>query len=66
VLYEKRYSLYFEGAQRLVDLRAYNRFNATYLTPESANGSTDPFVSMLPIPKAELDQRGGTVTKTCS
>ena len=66
VLYEKRYSLFFEGAQRLVDLRAYGRFNATYLTPESANGSTDPFVSMLPIPKSEVDQRGGTVTKTCS
>lgn len=66
VLYEKRYSLFFEGAQRLVDLRAYGRFNSTYLTPESANGSTDPFVSMLPIPKAELDQRGGTATKTCS
>jgi hypothetical protein len=66
VLYEKRYSLIFEGAQRLVDLRAYGRFNATYLTPESANGSTDPFVSMLPIPKTEVDQRGGSVTKTCS
>ena len=66
VLYEKRYSLFFEGAQRLVDLRAYGRFNATYLTPESANGSTDPFVSMLPIPKAELDQRGGSAAKTCS
>lgn len=66
VLYEKRYSLFFEGAQRLVDLRAYGRFNANYLTPESANGSTDPFVSMLPIPKSELDQRGGNVTRTCS
>jgi len=66
VLYEKRYSLFFEGAQRLVDLRAYGRFNATYLTPESANGSTDPFVSMLPIPKSELDQRGGNAAKTCS
>jgi hypothetical protein len=66
VLYEKRYSLFFEGAKRLVDLRAYGRFNPTYLTPEVANGSTDPFVSMLPIPKSEADQRGGTVTKTCS
>jgi starch-binding outer membrane protein, SusD/RagB family len=66
VLYEKRYSLFFEGAQRIVDLRAYGRFNPTYITPESANGSTDPFVSMLPIPKTEVDQRGGTVTKTCS
>jgi hypothetical protein len=66
LLYEKRYSLFFEGAQRLVDLRAYGRFNATYLTPESANGSKDPFVSMLPIPKSELDQRGGNATKSCS
>jgi hypothetical protein len=63
VLYEKRYSLFFEGAQRLVDLRAYGRFNATYLTAESAS---DPYVSMLPIPKAELDQRNGSAAKTCS
>ena len=63
VLYEKRYSLFFEGAQRLVDLRAYGRFNSTYLKAESAS---DPYVSMLPIPKAELDQRGGSAAKTCS
>jgi len=63
LLYEKRYSLFFEGAQRLVDLRAYGRFNSTYLVKESA---TDPYVSMLPIPKSELDQRGGSAAKTCS
>jgi hypothetical protein len=63
LLYEKRFSLYFEGAQRLVDLRAYDRFKEPFITKEV---TTDPFVSMLPVPKAELDQRGGTATKTCS
>lgn len=69
VLYEKRYSLFFEGAQRLVDLRAYGRFNSTYLTPEQQTGTSgqDPYVSMLPIPKSEVDQRGGSIgTKSCS
>jgi hypothetical protein len=63
VLYEKRYSLFFEGAQRLDDLRAYGRYNANNLVKEHAN---DSFVRNLPIPKAELDQRGGAVTKSCS
>jgi hypothetical protein len=63
VLYEKRYSLFFEGAQRLVDLRAYGRFNATYLPKEGPN---DLYIQNLPVPKAELDQRGGTITKACS
>jgi SusD family. len=63
LLYEKRYSLFFEGAQHFDDLRAYGRYNATYLAPEN---SGDSFVRFLPIPKAEVDQRGGTVVKTCS
>src|SRR5205807_8813504 len=33
VLYEKRYSLLMEGAQRLVDLRAYGALNATNFKP---------------------------------
>lgn len=57
-LYEKRYSLLFEGPQRLVDLRAYGRLNATYLDKETA---TDPFNSAFPIPKAEADYRGGDI-----
>jgi starch-binding outer membrane protein, SusD/RagB family len=63
VLYEKRYSLFYEGAQRLVDLRAYDRFKEPYLVKENAS---DAFVRTLPIPKAELDQRGGSAPKTCS
>jgi hypothetical protein len=59
VLYEKRYSLLFEGPQRLVDLRAYGRLNGTWLKPETA---TDPFNAAFPIPRAEQDARGGTVT----
>lgn len=62
VLYEKRYSLLLEGPQRLVDLRAYRRLNATYLKREYPQ---DPFTSVLPIPQAEVDARGGTITMTC-
>ncbi len=64
VLYEKRYSLLAESAQRLVDLRAYSRINATYLKTELPG---DVFQSTLPIPKRELDTRGVTaITPTCS
>ena len=55
-LYEKRYSLLFEGPQRLVDLRAYGRLNGTYLRKETA---TDPFNAAFPIPRAEIDARNG-------
>jgi hypothetical protein len=63
LMYEKRYSLFFEGAQRLVDLRAYGLFNSANLPAENVS---DTYVRYLPIPKAELDQRGGTAPKTCS
>jgi starch-binding outer membrane protein, SusD/RagB family len=60
LLYEKRYSLLLEGgAHRLVDLRFYNRFNATNLRREQ---TADAFNSVLPIPKVEIDLRGGTVS----
>ena len=57
LLYEKRYSLFFEGPQRLVDLRAYGLLKAGS-TPAEVTG--DPFNTAFPIPKAEADARGGT------
>ncbi len=57
VLYEKRYSLLFESAHRLVDLRAYSRMNAAFLKKERAD---DIFQSVLPVPQAEVNGRGGT------
>ena len=63
VLYEKRYSMLFESAQRLVDLRAYGEFNSTFMTKEL---SGDTFQSTLPIPQNEINARGGvTPTVTC-
>jgi hypothetical protein len=59
VLYDKRYSLLFEGPQRLVDLRAYGRLNNTYLRKETAS---DPFNAAFPIPRAEIDARNGDIT----
>jgi hypothetical protein len=63
ILYEKRYSLLFEGAMRADDLREYGRMNATYLKKETA---TDPFNAALPIPRAELNARGLTVNPACT
>ncbi|MGZ5493551.1 MAG: hypothetical protein ACXWHG_08060 [Thermoanaerobaculia bacterium] len=57
ILYEKRFSLLFEGPQRLVDLRAYSRLTPTYFRPEFAS---DPYNKAFPIPKPEADARGGT------
>jgi hypothetical protein len=58
VLYEKRYSLLFESAHRLVDLRAYSRMNASFLKKERAD---DIFQSVLPVPQAEINGRGGSI-----
>ncbi len=65
VLYEKRYSLFFEGPQRLVDLRAYGQLKAGITAPE---GAGDPFNNAFPIPKGEADVRGGrqNLTPVCS
>ena len=57
VLYEKRYTMLFESAQRLVDLRAYGYINGTYMAQEVP---TDVFQSTLPIPQSEINGRGGT------
>ena len=62
LLYEKRYSLLFEGPQRLVDLRAYSLLKAGSTEPELP---TDPFNTALPIPKAEADARGNNLTVVC-
>jgi hypothetical protein len=63
ILYEKRYSLLFEGPQRLDDLRDYKRLNATYLRKETA---TDPFNAALPITRGELNARGLTTNPACT
>jgi hypothetical protein len=63
LLYEKRYSLLFEGPMRLVDLRAYGRLNSTYFRPELP---TDPYNAALPLPRAELDARGVSTNPTCT
>ena len=63
ILWEKRYSLLFESAHRLVDLRAYGRLNATYFKKELAG---DIFNKALPIPQNEADQRGGNLAVVCN
>ncbi len=64
LLYEKRYTLLGQGAQRFVDLRAYGRLNGTYLRKETPQ---DIFQSALPVPAAETNARGGSIgTLTCN
>ena len=63
VLYEKRFSLLFEGAQRLVDLRAYGRLNSNFFRRELP---TDPFNAAMPIPRGELNARGLTTNPACT
>ena len=63
VLYEKRFSLLFEGPQRLVDLRAYGYLNAAHFVAEL---STDPYNNAFPIPRAELNARGLTTNPACT
>ena len=63
VLYEKRYSLLFEGPQRFDDLREYKELNATFHRPET---STDPFNAALPLPRPELNARGVTTNPACT
>jgi hypothetical protein len=64
VLYEKRYTLLGQGAQRFVDLRAYGRLNGTYLRKETPQ---DIFQKALPVPAAEVNARGGSIgTLTCN
>ena len=78
LLYEKRYSLFFEGPQRLVDLRAYGLLKTTtppatpllpgdirFTTTTTAALPGDPFTTAEPIPKAEVDARNGNVTVQC-
>ena len=63
LLYDKRYSLLGEGVQRLVDLRAYSRINATYYPKQT---TTDAYNTAFPIPKAEFDARNGNITPVCN
>lgn len=59
LLRQKRYSLLWEGLQRLQDLRAYGVLKSAYRTAETA---TDPFQTVLPIPLNEVTARAGNVT----
>lgn len=63
ILREKQYSLLFESAQRLVDLRAYSRLNINYFKKELPG---DIFLSALPIPQNEADQREGNIAAVCN
>ena len=63
ILWEKRYSLLFESAHRLVDLRAYGWLNNNFFKKELPG---DVFVKALPHPQNEADQRGGDLSVSCS
>ena len=60
LLYERRYSLLWEG-HRWNDVRRYGRLNQLPLDcPSAACTATQHFVAkVMPIPKQECDARGG-------
>ena len=75
VLYEKRYSLLGESAQRLVDLRAYGFLkpgvvvNGVWVNGGVTGGPGAPgdlFQTALPIPKVQLDTRNIQAPATIS
>jgi hypothetical protein len=53
LLYERRYSLLFEGGHRWIDMRRYNRLSQL---PKDLPGHT--VHERFPIPKVETDARG--------
>ena len=61
LLQEKRYSLMWEGMQRLMDLRAYGLLSTTY---RPAQAGFNVFAPVLPIPLNEATARVGVVACT--
>lgn len=58
LLYNKRYSLMYEGGHSWIDYRRYNLTSALQVAPfERAGSSPDLIFATLPIPTAELDPR---------
>lgn len=56
LLYEKRYSLLYEGGHRWIDLRHYGRLGSLPID-RPANTPPDVVFSTLPIPTAEILSR---------
>jgi starch-binding outer membrane protein, SusD/RagB family len=70
LLYEKRYSLFLQGPERLVDLRTYGRLSSAFFKKEVSDDpktgkERDLFQKRLRIPQAEADVRGGNITPSC-
>lgn len=63
LLYEKRYSLLYEGPQRWVDLREYQRLNSTFLRQEVQG---DAYNKAFPLPRGELNSRNLTDNPACT
>ncbi|TMQ08058.1 MAG: RagB/SusD family nutrient uptake outer membrane protein [Deltaproteobacteria bacterium] len=59
LLYERRYSLMFEGGHRWIDLRRFGR-----LTPDLLDSTAHVLNRRFPVPQAECDARPGE--KACT
>lgn len=55
LLKQKRYSLLFEGGHRWIDLRRYQKLDATHVAVDTA---TDVIHPSFPVPLTELEARG--------
>jgi hypothetical protein len=69
ILYEMRYSLIYEGPFYLQALREYGALTKAYVTQagmptlsSDPGHASDPLISVIPIPSAEVAARNGNVT----
>ncbi|MBX6330952.1 MAG: hypothetical protein IRY91_03795 [Gemmatimonadaceae bacterium] len=66
ILYEKRYSLLYESADRWPDLRMFGKLNGS--EPPAGVGQERglPPLNNLPLPQSEVNARGGVLDKQCT
>jgi starch-binding outer membrane protein, SusD/RagB family len=73
ILYEKRYSLLFQSADRWIDARLFGKLNGanppagigTERAGSSPGFTGSPLLNMI-IPQPERDARGGNLTQACA
>lgn len=63
LLKQRRYSLLFEGGHRWIDMRRFGRLDELRIDDEPRGANDPPFVTVdrFPIPKPEVDARGGNL-----
>ncbi|HVH67589.1 MAG TPA: hypothetical protein VM716_06950 [Gemmatimonadales bacterium] len=66
ILYEKRYSLLFQGADRWLDARLFGKLNGARPPAGIDSVRAYPPVQNVPLPFNEQSARGGNLAQTCT